>query len=144
MPPIHDRALQKDEYPALFRNLLSFAMNILKEEHERTGKFSKQSDATSLVSQLTAWAYNREPSRSMTWTSALNALDYWKTATRDSNVKILGAVAIKDFSIMPFEICDERTASRLGRFNSARRASMTPDNLVECASGEAEKCARLE
>ncbi|KAJ7927385.1 hypothetical protein B0H13DRAFT_1861382 [Mycena leptocephala] len=34
---------------------------------------------------------------------------------------------------MPSEICNERTASRLGRFNSARRASMTPDNLVGCA-----------
>ncbi|KAJ7788700.1 hypothetical protein B0H14DRAFT_2627992 [Mycena olivaceomarginata] len=57
-------------------------MNILKGEHERTGKFSKQSDVTSLVSQLTAWASNREPFRSMTWTSALNPLDYWKTAAR--------------------------------------------------------------
>ncbi|KAJ7794610.1 hypothetical protein B0H14DRAFT_2621746 [Mycena olivaceomarginata] len=88
---------------------------------------------TKVGTQLTAWEYNREPFRSMTWTSALNPLDYWKPLARDSNVKILGALAIKVFSIMPSEICDERTASRLGRFNSARTASMAPDSLVECA-----------
>ncbi|KAJ7769542.1 hypothetical protein B0H14DRAFT_2632752 [Mycena olivaceomarginata] len=59
--------------------------------------------------------------------------DSAKTAAGDSNVKILGAVAIKVFAIKPSEICYERAASRLGRFNSAQRASMTPDNLVECA-----------
>ncbi|KAJ7221074.1 hypothetical protein C8J57DRAFT_1536731 [Mycena rebaudengoi] len=34
---------------------------------------------------------------------------------------------------MPFEICDEHTASRLGWFNAARRSSILPENLITCA-----------
>ena len=42
-------------------------------------------------------------------------------------------IAIKIFSICPSEICDERTASRLGWFNAARRSSITPENLIDSA-----------
>ena len=42
-------------------------------------------------------------------------------------------IAIKIFSITPSEICDERTASRLGWFNSARRSSLTPEHLIDSA-----------
>ncbi|KAJ7873643.1 hypothetical protein B0H14DRAFT_2569660 [Mycena olivaceomarginata] len=57
----------------------------------------------------------------------------WGDMSGSSLRHITTALAIKVFSIMPSEICDERTASRLGRFNSARTASMAPDSLVECA-----------
>jgi hypothetical protein len=153
MPAVQDRPLTKEEYPQLFRTMLKSALNILKGETERTGKFTGNAAAVALVSQLTAWAYNREPFRSTTWTSAMNPLDYWKAVAKDSNASVLGVinsslyffltlnmlmfyfqiVAIKVFSIMPSEICDERTASRLGWFNSARRSSMTADDLVDCA-----------
>ncbi|KAJ6526862.1 hypothetical protein DFH09DRAFT_1095058 [Mycena vulgaris] len=36
-------------------------------------------------------------------------------------------------TIFPSEICDERTASRLGWFNAARRSSILPENLIGCA-----------
>lgn len=42
-------------------------------------------------------------------------------------------IAVKIFSILPSEICDERTASRLGWFNAARHSSILPENLVNCA-----------
>ena len=42
-------------------------------------------------------------------------------------------IAIKIFSITPSEICDERTASRLGWFNLARQSSLTPDHLIDLA-----------
>ncbi|KAJ6583941.1 hypothetical protein DFH09DRAFT_1075558 [Mycena vulgaris] len=47
--------------------------------------------------------------------------------------KIACKIAVKVFSIMPSEICDERTASRLGWFNAARRSSILPENLIDCA-----------
>ncbi|KAJ7886499.1 hypothetical protein B0H13DRAFT_1889217 [Mycena leptocephala] len=64
MPAVQDRPLAKEEYPQLFRIMLKSALNILKGETERTGKFTGNAPAVALVSQLTAWAYNREPFRS--------------------------------------------------------------------------------
>ena len=49
------------------------------------------------------------------------------------NIFIYQKIAVKIFSISPSEICDERTASRLGWFNAARRSSMTPEHLVDSA-----------
>jgi hypothetical protein len=91
MPAVQDRPLTK-EYPQLFRTMLKSALNILKGETERTGKFTGNAAAVALVSQLTAWAYNREPFRSTTWTSAMNPLNYWKAVAKDSNASVLGVI----------------------------------------------------
>ncbi|KAJ7463137.1 hypothetical protein B0H11DRAFT_1923075 [Mycena galericulata] len=47
---------------------------------------------------------------------------------------LISRIAAKLFSILPSEICDGRTASRLGWFNAARRSSILPENiLIGCA-----------
>ncbi|KAF8239534.1 hypothetical protein L208DRAFT_1420684 [Tricholoma matsutake] len=60
-------------------------------------------------------------------------LKWWNQVSKDSNAWLIGRVAIKVFSITPSEICDERTALRLGWFNAARQSSITPEHLVDLA-----------
>jgi hypothetical protein len=50
MPAVQDRPLAKEEYPQLFRIMLKSALNILKGETERTGKFTGNAAAVALVS----------------------------------------------------------------------------------------------
>lgn len=42
-------------------------------------------------------------------------------------------IAIKLFSVSPSEMCDERTASKLSAFNSAKRNGLSPVNLINMA-----------
>jgi hypothetical protein len=42
-------------------------------------------------------------------------------------------IAIKLFSVSPSEMCDERTASKLSAFNSAKRNGLSPANLINMA-----------
>jgi hypothetical protein len=80
----------------------------------------------------------------------LQRLDWWKAQERDSNAGIISVsiidlhiqlmaqptgqiLAIKLFSVSPSEMCDERTASRLSIFNSARRNGLSAENMVRMA-----------
>ncbi|KAJ7062715.1 ribonuclease H-like domain-containing protein [Mycena amicta] len=106
---------------------------VLWGEQQRTGNVS-QADSDRLNDQLVRWAARLTPHgahRSFTATDI--ARKYWAVARQDSNADILGLVAIIVFSIMPSEICDERTASLLGWINAARRSSMSPEHLIACA-----------
>ncbi|KAJ7236487.1 hypothetical protein C8J57DRAFT_1247733 [Mycena rebaudengoi] len=67
------------------------------------------------------------------WDTDTKPLEYWMRLSKDSNAKQISRIAIKIFSILLSEICDEPTASRLGWFNAARRSSMLPEVLVGCA-----------
>ncbi|KAJ7762838.1 hypothetical protein DFH07DRAFT_771050 [Mycena maculata] len=87
MPDVQDWPLSKDKYPTLFWILLTSALNILKGKQECTGKFGNAS-ASTLIAQLMAWAYNREPFQSTVWTSKMNTLDSWKAVSKDSNVHL--------------------------------------------------------
>ncbi|KAJ3777252.1 hypothetical protein FB446DRAFT_718062 [Lentinula raphanica] len=133
MPVVHNRPLTKDEYPALFRTMLKSALHILNGERARTGKFTKDTAATKLVAQLTAWAYNHDPFGNSSWTSSTKPLEYWMPFMTNPSANILATIAVKVFSILPSEICDERTASSMGWLNSARRSSITPQNLIDSA-----------
>ncbi|KAJ7853279.1 hypothetical protein B0H14DRAFT_2580442 [Mycena olivaceomarginata] len=138
-------------YPKLFKLLRALARAVLKGEQTRTGKKSK-ADADRLTDQLVRWAVGLPPFHQRTYSSAdENPLDYWKGVSRDSNADVLSVshfaalqpteqadksvqtVAIIIFSIMPSELCDERTVSLLGWINAARRSSLTPEHLIACA-----------
>ncbi|KAJ7033988.1 hypothetical protein C8F04DRAFT_1183736 [Mycena alexandri] len=121
------------KYPDLFKILRASARAILKGEQARTGKSSK-ADADRLTEQLIRWAVGLPPFHQRTYSTAdENPLEYWKGLKRDSNADVLATVAIIIFSIMPSELCDERTASFLGWVNAARRSSITPEHLVGSA-----------
>jgi hypothetical protein len=42
-------------------------------------------------------------------------------------------VAVKLFSVSPSEMCDERTASKLSAFNTAKRNGLTGPNIIRMA-----------
>ncbi|KAF9470487.1 hypothetical protein BDN70DRAFT_902068 [Pholiota conissans] len=105
------------------------ALNIFRGEQIRL-KDGGRAAGDKLISQFKLYANNKEPFCSNIWTCTTKPLEWWKVLSRDSNANQLAKVAIKLFSISPSEICDERTASHLGWFNTARRSSMMPENLV--------------
>ncbi|KAF8146575.1 hypothetical protein K438DRAFT_1990481 [Mycena galopus ATCC 62051] len=120
------------QYPKLFKLLFRAALEILKGEQIRANAGGKE-EVTQLQEEFVRWAYNQAPFDTQYWDTTTKPLDYWTKLSGDSNAKQISRIAIKLFSILPSEICDERTASRLGWFNAARRSSILPENLVGCA-----------
>ncbi|KAJ7830124.1 hypothetical protein B0H13DRAFT_2372119 [Mycena leptocephala] len=107
-------------------------MQILKSEQLHVDSGGKE-EVTQLREDLLRYTYNQSPFDSQYWDSSTKPLEYWTRLSNDSNAKQIGRIAVKVFSILPSEICDERTASRLGWFNAARRSSILPENLINCA-----------
>ncbi|KAJ7182160.1 ribonuclease H-like domain-containing protein [Mycena filopes] len=130
--PLDGQSRKISEYPPLFITLFKSAMQILKGEQLRDDIGGKE-EVMQLQGDLIRFAYNQAPFDGQYWDASTKPLDYWTKLSSDSNAKQISRLAIKLFSIMPSEICDERTASRLGWFNAARRSSMLPENLVGCA-----------
>ena len=77
-------------------------------------------------------------------------LNWWKSLAKDSGARILAVsdkfsiqssqklktsqiVAIKLFSVSPSEICDERTASKLSAFSTAKWNGLTGPNIIRMA-----------
>ncbi|TFK58643.1 hypothetical protein BDN72DRAFT_906549 [Pluteus cervinus] len=126
------KKLERTLYPDLFKKLLIAMLDILRGEQLRL-QAGGEEEARQLVNELIAYTYNKEPFQSHPWTRETKPLKWWTQLSKDSNAKLIGRIAIKVFSISPSEICDERTASRLGWFNAARRSSITPEHLVDSA-----------
>ncbi|KAJ7271555.1 hypothetical protein C8J57DRAFT_1507457 [Mycena rebaudengoi] len=124
--------LQPSEYPTLYATLFRAAMQILKGEQQRANAGGRE-EVIQLKEDFLRYAYNQAPFDDAYWDTETKPLDYWTKLSKDSNAKQISRISIKIFSILPSEICDERTASRLGWFNAARRSSMLPENLIGCA-----------
>ncbi|KAK7063335.1 hypothetical protein R3P38DRAFT_3164324 [Favolaschia claudopus] len=60
-------------------------------------------------------------------------LSWWKSLSKDSGADVLARLAIKLFSVIPSEMCDERTASKLSAMSTAKRNNLSAENLVRCA-----------
>ncbi|KAJ7268989.1 hypothetical protein C8J57DRAFT_1509206 [Mycena rebaudengoi] len=103
-------------------------MQILKGEQLRVDSGGKE-QVTQLQAKFIRYTYNQAPFDSQYWDADTKPLEYWKILANHSNAKQIGYI----FSIMPSEICDEHTASRLGWFNAARRSSILPEDLITCA-----------
>ncbi|KAJ3510406.1 hypothetical protein NLJ89_g4689 [Agrocybe chaxingu] len=129
---VEGEVLQRDQYPRLFKTLLGAVLKIFQGEQLRLQDSGKEV-VPQLIHQFIAFTYNKQPFCDRPWSHEMKPLKWWQKISGDSNAHLLAKVAIKLFSICPSEICDERTASRLGWFNAARRSSMTPEHLVDSA-----------
>ncbi|KAL0068891.1 hypothetical protein AAF712_003884 [Marasmius tenuissimus] len=133
MPILEDgKTLTRENFPTLFKVLLQSVLSIFHGEQLRTQDSGKEV-VGDLIKQVTSYAYKKDPFNIVTTERPVKPLKYWNHLANDSNARLLAKVAIKVFSINPSKICDERTASRLGWFNAARRSSLTPENLVNSA-----------
>ncbi|KAG6875648.1 hypothetical protein C0993_008162 [Termitomyces sp. T159_Od127] len=131
MPSLDGQKPSKDQLPELYQQFIRAALQILKGEQIRVETGGREESAD-LVDEVKRWAYNLELFRSYSWNIDMHPLMYWKALSTDSNSHQLARIAIKVFSISPSKICDERTASKLGWFNAARRSSMSPKSIIEC------------
>ncbi|KAJ7884893.1 hypothetical protein B0H13DRAFT_2343457 [Mycena leptocephala] len=60
-------------------------------------------------------------------------LAWGEMLSNDSNTYVLARLAIRLFSAVPSEMCDERTASKLTAMSTAKRSNLGPENLIRCA-----------
>ncbi|KAJ7939778.1 hypothetical protein B0H13DRAFT_2300489 [Mycena leptocephala] len=60
-------------------------------------------------------------------------LPWWKAVSKDSNLYVLARLGMKPFSVVPSEMCDERTTSKLTAMSTAKRNNLGAENLVRCA-----------
>ncbi|KAF8149065.1 hypothetical protein B0H34DRAFT_802591 [Crassisporium funariophilum] len=118
------------QLPKLFKLLLTAALNIFQGEQQRL-QVGGAEMVPLLINEFVAYAYNKEPFKSHMWSRGTKPLKWWTEISHDSNARLISQIAIKLFSISPSEICDERTASRLGWYNAARRSSITPEHLID-------------
>ncbi|KAJ3744280.1 hypothetical protein DFH05DRAFT_1525301 [Lentinula detonsa] len=135
MPPLGvNETLRKEQYPPLFREILLELLAIFRGE-QRCRNEGGIEQVPKFISQVVDYAYGRAPFTldSSHNIRSLDPLKYWTKLQKDSGAKYLSNVGIKVFSITPSEICDERQASRLGWLDNARRASITPENLINSA-----------
>ncbi|KAJ7718410.1 hypothetical protein DFH07DRAFT_973302 [Mycena maculata] len=60
-------------------------------------------------------------------------LGWWKVLSTDSNSYILVCLGIKLFSVVPSEMFDKRTASKLTAQSTAKQNGLGPENLIRLA-----------
>ncbi|KAF7980497.1 hypothetical protein HWV62_37998 [Athelia sp. TMB] len=129
LPP--REAFSKHTVPTLVHDLIRYAATMLQNEQLRTKKGGSEQGAV-LVKQLTAWMYREAPFQDPC-PNPLHRLTWWKARAKDSNASVLAILAIKLFSVSPSEMCDERTASKMSAFNTAKRNGLSPTHIVHLA-----------
>ncbi|KAJ3978726.1 hypothetical protein F5890DRAFT_1238675 [Lentinula detonsa] len=112
----------------LLHRLISSVIEMLKNEqlHEKMGNID---DAHTLVKELTAYIY-REAPYNVPVSDPAQRLVWWQSKLGDSNAAQLPKLGIKFFSCSPSEMCDERSASRLAAYNTAKRNGLSGKNLI--------------
>ncbi|KAJ6617717.1 hypothetical protein B0H10DRAFT_1948208 [Mycena sp. CBHHK59/15] len=103
---------------------------MLQNEQKREQKGDANEGAI-LVKQITAYMY-REAPFDLPCTDQSLHLHWWKAVSKDSNAYVLARLGIKLFSVVPSEMCDERTASKLTAMSTAKRNNLGAENLVRC------------
>ncbi|KAJ6459311.1 hypothetical protein C8R45DRAFT_942337 [Mycena sanguinolenta] len=58
-------------------------------------------------------------------------LSWWKSRMNNSDASQIAKIAIKLFSVSPFEMCDERTASKTTAWSTAKRNGLGPVNIIQ-------------
>ncbi|KAK6966290.1 ribonuclease H-like domain-containing protein [Favolaschia claudopus] len=111
--------------------LISKAREMLQNEQKREQRGDK-SEGDILVKQMISYMY-REAPFDLPCKELSVRLAWWKSIAKDSNAYLLARLGIKLFSVVPSEMCDERTASKLTAMSTAKRNNLSADNLVRCA-----------
>ena len=89
MPVLMDgQPLRKEQFPALFRELLTSVLTIFKGEQIRV-QDSGSEVVPQLIQEFISYAYNKEPFRSHQWTRETKPLKYWMQLSKDSNSRLL-------------------------------------------------------
>ncbi|KAJ6575687.1 hypothetical protein DFH09DRAFT_1361827 [Mycena vulgaris] len=129
LPPRQD--FKKETASPLVGYLITNARLMLRAEQKREQR-GDSSDGDILVKQIISFMY-REAPFDLPCTDLTLRLAWWKSLAKDSNAYVLARLGIKLFSVVPSEMCDERTASKLTAMSTAKRNNLGAENLVRCA-----------
>ena len=77
MPALMDgQKLHVEQYPALFKDLLTSVLNICQGEQLRV-QDSRLEVVPQLIQEFTSYVYNNEPFQSHPWTRKTKPLKWW-------------------------------------------------------------------
>jgi hypothetical protein len=89
MPPLMDgQKLRVEQYPALFKDLLTSVLTIFQGEQLRV-QDSGSEVVPLLIQEFISYVYNNEPFRSHPWTRETKPLKWWTQLSKDSNARLL-------------------------------------------------------
>ncbi|KAJ6616912.1 hypothetical protein B0H10DRAFT_1948775 [Mycena sp. CBHHK59/15] len=131
LAPPSRRDFTKQTVSPLVNYLIVNARLMLRNEQIREQK-GDSSDGDLLVKQIRTYMY-REAPFDRPCTDLSLRLGWWTSISKDSNSYLLARLGIKLFSVVPSEMCNERTASKLTAMSTAKRNKLGPENLVRCA-----------
>ncbi|KAF7982537.1 hypothetical protein HWV62_28166 [Athelia sp. TMB] len=128
--PARDNFTSKTVSPLVLR-LMNSARLMLQNEQLRM-RSGGEAEGNQLIKQTECYMYGDSPF-SDPCTEPLHRLAWWKSRAIDSNASIISILAIKLFSVSPSEMCDERTASKMTAFNTAKRNGLTGRHIIQMA-----------
>lgn len=110
MPALDEgEKLRKEQYPRLFKTLLSSLLNIFNGEQIRL-QDSGEEAVPHLIQEFIAYAYHREPFR-IPFTRDIKPLKWWTNVSKDSSARLLGVslhlLAILKWSNTHLESCGQ-------------------------------------
>lgn len=99
MPTLVDgQKLRANQFPSLFKELLTSVLIILQGEQLRT-QDSGSEVVPQLIQEFISYAYNKEPFCSHKWTREIKPLKWWTQLSHDSNARLL---AVRSLTFSPF------------------------------------------
>ncbi|KZP05714.1 hypothetical protein FIBSPDRAFT_709089, partial [Athelia psychrophila] len=104
------------------------ALAIMKIRNPRLANISPRDAVTGLKTQIADYRLKAEPFNRPIRTGE-TALTWWVSVQRSPQAQVLGALAIKLFSVLPISMEDERTVSTITWLNSAARSSQEVSTL---------------
>jgi hypothetical protein len=89
MPALDEgQKLRKEQYPRLFKTLLSSLLNIFHGEQIRL-QDSGEETVPHLIEEFIAYAYHQEPFQ-IPFTRDIKPLKWWTHVSKDSSARLLG------------------------------------------------------
>ncbi|CEH12902.1 Ribonuclease H-like domain [Ceraceosorus bombacis] len=131
LPPSPGKAAQKPvtklkDSDQLFAGLVRILVKLDDAEQQRHGKRGSQSRASYIKEQLSAYILGLAP-----FTGPTEDSEHFCTNLRDAHAsKEIAHIALKLLAIQATSMAEERSASTLGWFDAAKRASLKPANLI--------------
>ncbi|KAJ6526312.1 hypothetical protein B0H19DRAFT_1275684 [Mycena capillaripes] len=121
--------LTQENCPNLVRDLINYACFMLASERlqEQDGG---EEEGKLLIKQLIPYMYREAPFNDPC-VHPLQRLSWWKARQNNSDASQVAKLGIRLFSVSASEMCDERTASKMGTWSTAKRNGLGPFSIID-------------
>ncbi|KAG1748346.1 ribonuclease H-like domain-containing protein [Suillus paluster] len=122
----------KHEYGDVYNGVRSdqAAAKLMKERNPRLAGLTPQEALQALKVELKEYRKGADPFNCKIRKHE-NVRDWWLAVQKDENARVLGALAIKLYSVVPVSMADERTVSTIMWLNSPTRSRQDISTLKE-------------